>query len=92
MDIAIKNETIQRYMGWERKWINEPGDYVGWALVNKDTNNIIRGITNEFLLPFSTDWNYLMDAINKITGHDETLEEMSDMVYDMIIKENEQKG
>ena len=64
MTNSQKNKLIQGFMGWELKFITDY-DLDGWYFVNKHTSKTISGMHNVSELPYSTDWNWLMEALKK---------------------------
>jgi len=57
-----KNKLIQKFMGWELKWITDY-DLNQWCFVNKHTGKTISGMYSNSELPYCTDWNWLMEVL-----------------------------
>jgi hypothetical protein len=89
MTATEKNKMIMEFMGWELKRVNNPSE---WAFVNKNTGETIRGVYNDSVMNFTSDWNLLIQVINKLTDSEENAEDISDEVCEQIKLINESKG
>lgn len=71
--IVDGNKLIADYMGWELVNISdepEDEDFDCWIFKNKETGRVDSGIDGQFYnknstLPFDTNWNLLMTAVEK---------------------------
>lgn len=75
------NKLIAEFMGWELVNINEEPedeDFDCWVFKNKETGYMDSGVDGQFYnknstLPFNTDWNLLMSAVDKIEDKGQVL-------------------